>query len=248
MTTSTAAKGSSTRAAHERIPGVAPFTGFRHEAIQFLADLAANNERAWFQPRKAEYERLLKEPLISLVAALDEMVAAGPPPEEDGRPRQFIDRVFTIRGAGTVVTGTLTGGPIAVGDEVDILPSAHRARVRGLQTHKRTLQVARPISRVAVNLAGTAKQELDRGDTLTVDRLRLLTGKKQELVATGAVRLRPLSEPGLDLNATLAHFRLVNSAQLQTAASGKLQLGGFSITVRGTISRPARRLRSSHSA
>ncbi|MFL5514633.1 MAG: translocation/assembly module TamB domain-containing protein, partial [Gemmatimonadales bacterium] len=65
-----------------------------------------------------------------------------------------------------------------------------------------------------------------RGNTLTVDRLRLLTGKKQELTATGAVRLRPLNEPGLDLNATLQHFRLVNSDQLQTAASGKLQLGG----------------------
>ena len=46
------------------------FTGFRPEAIQFLVDLAANNERAWFQPRKAEYERLLKEPLEALIVAL----------------------------------------------------------------------------------------------------------------------------------------------------------------------------------
>jgi uncharacterized protein (TIGR02453 family) len=48
----------------------ATFRGFRPEAIQFLADLAANNERAWFQPRKAEFERLLKEPFEALVAAL----------------------------------------------------------------------------------------------------------------------------------------------------------------------------------
>ena len=48
------------------------FTGFRPEAIQFLADLADNNERAWFQPRKAEYERLLKEPLEALCVALDQ--------------------------------------------------------------------------------------------------------------------------------------------------------------------------------
>ena len=46
------------------------FTGFKPEAIQFLVDLAANNDRAWFQPRKAEYERLLKEPLEQLIAAL----------------------------------------------------------------------------------------------------------------------------------------------------------------------------------
>jgi uncharacterized protein (TIGR02453 family) len=50
----------------------ARFTGFRPEAIDFLADLAQNNERAWFQPRKAEYERLLKEPMEALVAALAE--------------------------------------------------------------------------------------------------------------------------------------------------------------------------------
>ena len=49
-----------------------PFTGFSPEAIQFLADLAANNDRAWFQPRKADYERLLKEPMEALVAALAE--------------------------------------------------------------------------------------------------------------------------------------------------------------------------------
>ncbi len=48
------------------------FTGFRPEAVQFLADLAANNDRAWFQPRKAEFERLLKEPLEQLCVALEE--------------------------------------------------------------------------------------------------------------------------------------------------------------------------------
>jgi uncharacterized protein (TIGR02453 family) len=52
------------------------FTGFRPEAIQFLADLAANNDRAWFQPRKGEYERLLKEPLEGLIVALGERFEA----------------------------------------------------------------------------------------------------------------------------------------------------------------------------
>jgi uncharacterized protein (TIGR02453 family) len=55
---------------------IEPFTGFRREAIQFLADLAAHNERAWFQPRKGEYERLLKEPLMAFIAALDERFRA----------------------------------------------------------------------------------------------------------------------------------------------------------------------------
>jgi uncharacterized protein (TIGR02453 family) len=52
------------------------FTGFRPEAVEFLAELAANNERAWFQPRKAEFERLLKEPLEALCVALDERFRA----------------------------------------------------------------------------------------------------------------------------------------------------------------------------
>ena len=52
-----------------------PFTGFRPEAIQFLADLAANNDRSWFQPRKRDYERLLKEPLEALVAAVGQRLA-----------------------------------------------------------------------------------------------------------------------------------------------------------------------------
>jgi len=53
-----------------------PFTGFRPEAVQFLADLAENNDRAWFQPRKADYERLLKEPLQAFVAAVGERLEA----------------------------------------------------------------------------------------------------------------------------------------------------------------------------
>jgi len=53
-----------------------PFTGFTREGIQFLADLAANNDRAWFQPRKAAYERLLKEPMEALIAALAVRLAA----------------------------------------------------------------------------------------------------------------------------------------------------------------------------
>jgi selenocysteine-specific elongation factor len=108
------------------------------------------------------------EGIDALIGALDDLVAQAPPPERASRPRQFIDRVFTIKGAGTVVTGTLTGGPLAVGQEAQVLPSGHRARIRGLQTHKRSLDTAYPVSRVAVNLAGTPKEDLTRGDVLTL--------------------------------------------------------------------------------
>src|SRR5205814_1831561 len=63
---------------------------------------------------------------------------------------------------------TLTGGPLSVGDEAELLPGGRRARVRGLQTHKRTLATARPVSRVAVNLAGAERTETERGDVLAL--------------------------------------------------------------------------------
>jgi uncharacterized protein (TIGR02453 family) len=69
------------------------FTGFRPEALQFLSDLAEHNDRAWFQPRKAEYERLLKEPLEELVTALDKRFEArGIPLRAD--PRRSIFRIY----------------------------------------------------------------------------------------------------------------------------------------------------------
>jgi selenocysteine-specific elongation factor len=95
------------------------------------------------------------------------MLAAAPEPERDGRPRWFVDRVFTIKGAGTVATGTLTGGRLAVGDELELHPSGGRVRVRSLQTHRREVEVARPVSRVAANLAGSGRDALERGDVVT---------------------------------------------------------------------------------
>jgi selenocysteine-specific elongation factor len=133
----------------------------------------------------------------ALLAALDAMVAAAPPGAEDGRPRQFVDRVFTIAGAGTVVTGTLTGGRLALGDEVETHPSGVRARIRSLQTHKRRIDVARPVSRVAMNLAGVERARLERGDviarpgdwlptSLVEARIRPVRGLAHPITARGA--------------------------------------------------------------
>jgi selenocysteine-specific elongation factor len=104
--------------------------------------------------------------LETLGVALDAMLAAAPSPDQDARPRQFIDRVFTIRGAGTVVTGTLTGGPLGVGEDVEISPRGLRTRIRALQTHKRSLDEAEPGTRVAVNVASAERADLSRGDVL----------------------------------------------------------------------------------
>jgi selenocysteine-specific elongation factor len=105
------------------------------------------------------------EGLDELRGALDAMLAAAPAPEP-ARPRLFIDRVFTIKGAGTVVTGTLAGDCLESGDEVTIYPEGDRARIRSLQTHKEEEARACPVTRVAVNLVGAERASLGRGTVL----------------------------------------------------------------------------------
>jgi selenocysteine-specific elongation factor len=86
--------------------------------------------------------------------------------EESSPTRLHIDRVFTIRGAGTVVTGTLWSGSVARGDELELLPGGRRVRARGVQVHDRPLERASAGQRVAVNLVGAAVTDVERGQVL----------------------------------------------------------------------------------
>jgi len=111
--------------------------------------------------------------LQELLAALEEVLQRTAPRPDRGQPRLWIDRVFTISGFGTVVTGTLLDGSLEVGQEVEVLPQGLRARIRGLQTHKQKISRAVPGSRVAVNLSGVAKTDLARGNLIALPgRLR----------------------------------------------------------------------------
>ena len=80
--------------------------------------------------------------------------------------RMPVDRVFTIRGFGTVVTGTVHSGRAGVGDTLEVLPRGLSVRVRGLQVHGRDVEEVGPGDRAAMNLAGVGKEELERGDVL----------------------------------------------------------------------------------
>lgn len=84
-----------------------------------------------------------------------------------GLLRLPVDRVFTLKGHGTVVTGTLISGSISVGDDVEILPSGVRSSVRSIESHKRPEQKAFPGERVAVNLRGVEQAQIRRGDVVT---------------------------------------------------------------------------------
>jgi selenocysteine-specific elongation factor len=107
------------------------------------------------------------EGLDELRAALDRAARSLHSRAEEPAPaRLHVDRSFTIKGAGTVVTGTLWSGPLSRGDEVELLPAGRRARVRGLQVHDQPVDEADAGQRVAVNLTGVAVTELGRGDVL----------------------------------------------------------------------------------
>lgn len=123
--------------------------------------------------------------LAELQVALERILADIPPKRDLGRPRLPADRVFSLSGFGTVVTGTLLDGSFSVGDEVICLPEEKHGRVRGLQNHKHKLQSINPGYRTAINISGVDKSEIARGTvvahpgdyqptTLLDARLRLL--------------------------------------------------------------------------
>ncbi|HML77374.1 selenocysteine-specific translation elongation factor [Geobacter sulfurreducens] len=135
----------------------------------------------------------VKAELARLAGQVDEKKTEGP-------FRLPVDRVFTVTGFGTVVTGTLLSGAISVGDEVELLPSGLSARVRGVQTHGRRGDAASAGQRVAVNLQGVEHTEVGRGDivvprgvyrtTRAVDaRLDYLPSAPRELRHRSTLRL-----------------------------------------------------------
>ncbi len=106
------------------------------------------------------------EGLDALIAAIETLLDRTPESADRDRPRLFVDRSFSIKGAGTVVTGTLTGGRLRVDDEIEILPGGGKGRIRSIQTHKRNRDEAQPGSRVALNIAGLDRSAIRRGDAV----------------------------------------------------------------------------------
>jgi selenocysteine-specific elongation factor len=104
--------------------------------------------------------------LHELRRSLDDVLSDAESRPNGGAPRLPVDRVFTMQGFGTIVTGTLLEGSLRVGQELEALPRGLRTRVRGLQTHKHRVEEADPGRRLAANLAGLSVEDLRRGDVL----------------------------------------------------------------------------------
>ncbi len=135
----------------------------------------------------------LKDALIDLAARVEPKTAAAV-------PRLPVDRAFSIKGFGTVVTGTLIAGELAVGDELEVLPAGVRARVRNVQVHGHDTERALAGQRTAINLQGLNVDQVERGSLLApagrlratsmLDvRLELLSSAARPLVQRARVRL-----------------------------------------------------------
>ena len=107
------------------------------------------------------------EGLEDLRDAIAQLVGQVEPRPVHGLPRLPVDRVFTMKGHGTVVTGTLISGTLSSGVDVEILPGGRRSSVRSIQSHNRQEERAFPGERVAVNLRGLEQSQVSRGDVLT---------------------------------------------------------------------------------
>lgn len=156
------------------------------------------------------------------------------------RPRLPIDRVFSMSGFGTVVTGTLSDGHLSIGDEVEILPSGQKGRVRGLQTHKKKEETAIPGSRTAVNISGVETELIRRGEvvvhpnqyqsTRRIDaRFRLLDDIEIPIKHGDEVKFF------VGASETMATLRLLGTEELKAGEEGwiQLELRDPLVTVRG---------------
>ena len=146
-----------------------------------------------------------------------------------GRPRLPVDRSFSISGFGTVVTGTLIDGVLAVGQEVELAPSGRRARIRGLQTHKNKVDHSEPGVRLAVNLSGISRTDAPRGETLTTSgwlrptrrldaRLKMVAGAPHPLRHNAGITFH------LFTSETNARVRLLDADRLEPGAEGWVQI------------------------
>ena len=107
------------------------------------------------------------EGIPELLAAIESIIPKVAPKKTDGPCFLPIDRIFTMKGFGTVVTGTLISGSARVGETLEILPQKLRAKVRGIQVHGKAVEVAVAGQRTAINLQGVEKKGLERGEVLS---------------------------------------------------------------------------------
>ena len=167
--------------------------------------------------------------LEELKSAIDTVLDSTEARADLGRPRLPVDRSFTVAGFGTVVTGTLIDGNLSVGQEVQLVLSGEKGRVRGLQSHRKKVDNADPGRRLAVNLSGIDREEIQRGEVITTSewlrpttrldaRLKLVQDAPRPLKHNENVTFHLLTSE------TPARVRLLDVEQIGPGEEGWAQL------------------------
>ena len=169
------------------------------------------------------------EGLHELRAELARLARAIPAKPQDQTARLPVDRVFTVRGFGTVVTGTLTTGRLALDDRVEIYPRGIQSKVRGLQVHGRGVEGVAAGQRTAVNLQGVERAAVERGDVVAPAGALLPTAAIDATVELLADASRPLKMRErvrfhVGTQEVMARVLLVGQAEL---AQGQASYGRF---------------------
>ena len=166
--------------------------------------------------------------LPDLLRTLQDVLGSTVRPVGHAGARLPIDRVFTVAGFGAVVTGTLSGGSLHLGDDLRLFPQDRVLRVRGLQSHQESVTEARPGSRVAVNLAGISAQDMARGHVLAPPNLMTPTQRidaRLHLLASSPIPLRQNAQVDLFTGATEvpARITLLERETLEPGQTGWVQ-------------------------
>jgi len=167
--------------------------------------------------------------LPELLQTLSVILQNTPARPNYNRPRLPIDRVFSVAGFGTVVTGTLADGNLCTGDEVEILPSGLRGRIRGLQTHNMKEETAVPGSRTAVNISGLDIEQIQRGEVVTYPgqyraTRRLDLSFRLLPIVTASLRHHTEVKLYIGTSDTIANVRVLGMETLNPGETGWLQL------------------------
>jgi selenocysteine-specific elongation factor len=167
--------------------------------------------------------------ISELVEEIGKCLTERPQRVDYGRPRLPVDRVFTISGFGTVVTGTLSDGTLRVGDEIVVLPQFTRGRIRGLQTHKRKEDIAVTGSRTAINISGINVDQITRGDVIVHPKDYEPTGRldaRLRLLSDASSALRHNTSVKLFIGSAevVARLRLLGKEEIKPGENGWVQL------------------------
>ncbi|BBB48951.1 selenocysteine-specific elongation factor [Pelolinea submarina] len=170
-----------------------------------------------------------KEGLDELSCEIESILLQCPPKRNSGKPRLPIDRVFSLKGFGTVVTGTLLNGEFHSGESVEILPGKRTSRIRSIQSHKRKVDTALPGNRTAINLIGVEKEDIKRGQVVVLpgnySTSRRIDAKVEMLAeANSSINHNDFLKCFINTAQSIARVRVIGKKEIRPGEDGWVQL------------------------